>query len=49
VQLKEFIETQKLRKIKESNSGLERDLYDDKEKKLLEKVIVDRSKIQYYR
>ena len=49
VQLKQFMDSQKIRKVKDQNTGLGKDLYDDNAKKLLSKVKVERSKIQYYR
>ena len=49
VQLKQFMDSQKIRKVKDPNTGQGKDLYDDNAKKLLSKVKVERSKIQYYR
>lgn len=49
VQIEGLIKTLKTQMIKDHNTGSLTNLYDDDERKLLSKVKVERSKVQYYR
>jgi hypothetical protein len=49
VQIEQLIESLKTEKVIDPHTGSETGLYNDKEIELLKKVVVERSKIQYYR